>query len=234
VLAAAEAAGDHAAQGWTQLIIGRYTTFTGALDQGRAHHLQALDHFRRAGDLRGQALAHLYAGLVSHLKGGDWADGAALAGQALALFGRAGNRHGEMWALLTLGEYHAHLGNYDLARDYARQAMQVGPEAGDPTLLALGWGTLGWVHSRLGEHRHAISCYRQALALAHAWKTPLARRWLADLLADFGDAWQAAGDLRAARPAWQQALQILDDLHLPDSRRIRARLQQAGSPRPPG
>ncbi len=90
------------------------------------------------------------------------------------------------------------------------------------------------VHSRLGEHRHAISCYRQALALAREWKTPAARRWLASLLADFGDASQAAGDRPAAVEAWRQALEILDDLRLPDDLGVRARLEQVGAPGPPG
>ena len=71
-------------------------------------------------------------------------------------------------------------------------------------------------------------------SLRSQWKTPLARRWLASLLADFGDACQAASDLPAAAGAWQQALQILDELGLPDSLGIRARLEQAGPPSPPG
>jgi hypothetical protein len=90
------------------------------------------------------------------------------------------------------------------------------------------------VHYRLGERHHAVSCYRQALVLANQWKTPLARRWLASLLADFGDACRAASDLPGAAEAWRQALQILDELGLPDSLGIRARLEQAGPPSQPG
>ena len=104
---------------------------------------------------------------------------------------------------------------------------------GDPTTLAFAWKALGLVHSRLGEHRQAISCYRQALVLAQQRKSSLARNWLASLLADYGDACRAAGDLPAARQAWQQALQIRDELGLPDTRRIRARLKHASPPSPP-
>lgn len=100
--------------------------------------------------------------------------------------------------------------------------------------LALAQNVLALVHSRLGEHNQAIACFRQAEALAHQRKTPLARKWLASLLTDFGAAHRAAGDLPAACQAWQQALQILDDLHMPDDRRIRARLQEASKPSPPG
>jgi DNA-binding SARP family transcriptional activator/tetratricopeptide (TPR) repeat protein len=226
VLTAAAAADDHAGLGWTHTVIGRYCRFTGNDDDGRAHLSQALDHFRQAGDLPGQASAHLNASL-SMLKGGDWSKGAALAGRALALYRQVGDHYGELWALSALGACHAHRGNYELARGYARQALEVGPEAGDPTIVALAWSALGLVHSRLGEHPRAISCYRQALALGHQWKTPLARRWLADMLADFSDALQTAGDLPGARQAWQQALQILHDLGLPVTPRIRDRLQRA-------
>ena len=40
------------------------------------------------------------------------------------------------------------------------------------------------------------------------------------------------GELHAAG-AWQQALQILDELGLPDNLGVRARLEQARLPRPP-
>jgi tetratricopeptide (TPR) repeat protein len=233
VLAAAGAAGDQAALGWTHAVIGRYGTFTGAPDDGRAHQQQALDHFRRAGDLPGQGWAHMYAGLACTWKG-DWTEAARHVEQALALFHQAGERYGERWALTAHGECHAHLGNYELARACARQALEAGPETGDATSLARAWNVLGLVHSRLGEHSQAISCYRRALDLARERKTPLARWWLASLLADFGDACRAAGDMPAAAEAFQQAWQILDNLGLPENRRIRARLEQAGLPSPLG
>jgi hypothetical protein len=103
VLAAAQAAGDQAALGWTHAIIGRYGLFTGAADDGRAHQQLALDHFRRAGDLAGQGWAHMFTGLACTWKGG-WAEAATLAGQALGLFRQAGDRYGEGWALAGLGE----------------------------------------------------------------------------------------------------------------------------------
>jgi tetratricopeptide (TPR) repeat protein len=225
VMAAGQAAGDHAALGWAQMIIGRHCTFAGALDDGRAYLRRAQDHLSQVGDLRGQVSALLLSSYACGWKG-DWAEGATLAGQALALQREAGHRG--RWALYAIGECHAHLGNYDLARGYARQALELGPDPGDPTSLALAWGVLGFVHYRLGERHHAVSCYREALVLAIQWETPLARRWLAGLLADFGDACQAAGDLPAARKAWQQARQTLHDLGLPDSIGVRPSLHRVG------
>jgi tetratricopeptide (TPR) repeat protein len=95
--------------------------------------------------------------------------------------------------------------------------------------LAFAWHALGLVHSRLGEPREGISCYQQVLAFARERENSMARKWLVIVLTDFGDACQADGDLRAAAGAWRRALQILDDLRLPDDMGVRARLEQVGA-----
>ncbi len=230
VLDAAEAAGDQVALGWTHLVIGWHGVFVGA---GNEDFARALDHFRRAGDLYGQAWSHQDASMAYGVMG-DLAEAATQAGQALALFRQIGDQAGQGWALAGLGGWHARLGDYELARGYARQALEAGPATGDPTSLAIAWDTLGLVHSGLGEPRQAIGCYQQALALVRELKNPLARAMLASILVEFGDACRAAGDLPAAVEAWQQALQVLDDLGWPDLRGVHARLEQASPPSPPG
>jgi tetratricopeptide (TPR) repeat protein/transcriptional regulator with XRE-family HTH domain len=228
VLAAAEAAGDQAALGWTYLVIGWYGAFLGA---GTGDLARALDHFRQAGDLSGQAWTHAST-YQAYAMMGDWAEAATQSGRALALFRQTADQAGQGRALAGLGECHAHLGNYELARGYARQALEAGPATGDPTVPAYAWRALGIVHFRLGEPRQAISCYRQGLALVREPKNALARRTRHMLLVGFGDACRAAGDLPAAAEAWQQAQQILRDLGWPENPRIRARLEQAGAPSP--
>jgi DNA-binding SARP family transcriptional activator len=229
ILAAAQAAGDHDALGWTHSVIGRYCTWTATHGEDRAHLTRAVDHFRRTGNLRGQAWALLFESR-SHRWDGDWAQAAVLAERALPLFRRTGEQTGERWTLYALGLSHAHLANYDLACGYARQALDAGTADGDCTTLAFAWSVLGLVHSRLGEHRQAIRCFEQSLPLAYRWRTPHARMFLVDILVDFGDAHRAASDLPAACQAWRQALEILDDLRLPDDHGIGVRLRQVGPP----
>ena len=171
VLTAAEAAGDQAALGWTHAMIGWSGAFTGAKGEDRAHQLQALNLFRRAGDQAGQAWAHS-VGAVCSWNDGDLAGAVTQNEQALALYRRVGHRTGQGWSLADLAGLHARLRNNDLARGYARQALEVAPEADDPAILAVAWQALGLVHSRLGEHRQAISCYRQALARARRAEDP--------------------------------------------------------------
>ena len=226
-------AADQVALGWTHAAIGSYLTLAGAHEEGRALLVQALGHFRQAGDLRGQAFAHLWASLACAWTG-NWGEAITQGEQALALYRQAGDRRGQGHALASLGECHARQGNYDLARGYAQQVLQAAPTTDDPMTLAFAWDALGFVHSALGEPRQAMSCYQQALAFARERQNSLARKMLVIMLAEFGDACRAAGDLPAAADAWQQALQLLHDLRLPDSLGIRARLEQSGLPSPPG
>ena len=161
---------------------------------------------------------------------GELAEAVTHCGLALELFRQAGDRTGQGWALIGLGSSHAFLGNYELARASAWQALELVPATGEPMILAFAWSELGLVHSQVGEHRQAISCYRQALSFARERKTTIARRWLAEMLVGYGDALQSAGDLSAALGAWQEALQIFDDLGLPDPLGVRARLKPASAP----
>ena len=91
VLAAAEAAGDEVAMGWTHETIGKSGMFIGA---GHEDLTRALDHFGRAGDLFGQAATHLVASMARGVQG-DWAGGVTQAVQALALFQQTGNHTGQ-------------------------------------------------------------------------------------------------------------------------------------------
>jgi hypothetical protein len=49
-------------------------------------------------------------------------------------------------------------------------------------------------------------------------------------LPHLGDAHQAVGDLPSGRQALREALEIIDDLHLPDDLGVRAKIEQASTP----
>jgi hypothetical protein len=97
--------------------------------------------------------------------------------------------------------------------------------------LANGGACAGLVHSHLGTQREAISCCRLALDLAGERKNPMARGVLVIMLAEFGDACRAVGDLPAAVAVWRLAVQVLDDLGWPD---LLASWCQARAGRPAG
>jgi hypothetical protein len=68
--------------------------------------------------------------------------------------------------------------------------------------------------------------------LVGEWKNPMARGVLVIMLAEFGDACRAVGDLPAAVATWRRAVQVVDDLGWPDLLGVGAGLERAGLPSP--
>jgi tetratricopeptide (TPR) repeat protein len=73
----------------------------------------------------------------------------------------------------------------------------------------------------LGRHREAITCHQRSLTL---YRELGDLQHQADALIQLGDAQQAAGNLEAAREAWQRSVTILEHLDHPDAGQFRARL----------
>jgi tetratricopeptide (TPR) repeat protein len=69
-----------------------------------------------------------------------------------------------------------------------------------------------------------LRAYLRALALHREFGD---RFHEADTLSHLGDTRDAAGELTEARDAWQQALDILDDLQHPGAEKVRAQLAAA-------
>ena len=95
----------------------------------------------------------------------------------------------------------------------------------------MAWHARAFVLSRLRGQREAISHYRQVLALVGERKHPMARGVLVIMLAEFGDACRAVGDLPAAVATWRRVVQVVDDLGWPD---LLASWCQARAGRPAG
>jgi predicted negative regulator of RcsB-dependent stress response len=70
-------------------------------------------------------------------------------------------------------------------------------------------------------------CYQRALDLLEDVTDRSAQ---ATVLAHLGDAYHATGDPAMARTAWQQALEILDELHDVGADEVRSRLGEQPSP----
>ena len=100
-------------------------------------------------------------------------------------------------------------------------------ETGSTALAGAIWDSLGLAHDLLGQHAEAITSYRQAIG---EYRRIGNRRGEADTLTRLGDAQRAQGDATAAAHSWRQALDILIELHHPDTAAVRSRL----GPRPSG
>ncbi len=238
-LAAATRAGDHTGLGWTHFQLANLHGRLGANSEGLAQARLAVEYLRQAGDLPGLAFAHVCVSeiLLAELRQPAYrhgtsslspklrrcaSDGLRHAEQAFALLRQLGYyHHHEAEALMYAGAHHAVLGDFKLAIDTCQHALERSRQVGDPTCESEAWLILGFVHGLRGEFRVAINSYQQALQVLPD-VGPQSALMPADILTELGDAYEAAGDRQAARQAWRDALQILDDLRHPGAAHIRS------------
>lgn len=118
------------------------------------------------------------------------------------------------------------LGDYQQARLFCRQSLALTTEFSLLDVEAAAWGTLGYAEHHLGNLAEAAACYQRALSISRKLAD---RRNEASALTHLGDACQASGERERAREAWQQALEILNELQQPDASKVRAKLADTDS-----
>jgi DNA-binding SARP family transcriptional activator len=221
-LAAAARLGDTAGQTIARRLLARAQARLGDYAQARAHLNHCLEYYRRFGDSLGQAGVHQGLGGVAMCQG-RYAGALAHAEQALALFRATGHRAGQAGALSNAAWCHALLGHYHQAEAFCWQALAMSRELGDRSSEAGCWDILGFAEHKLGNLTEAVRYLRRALGIFRK----LGDRYeQAEILTHLGDAHHTTGKQRDAAHAWQQALDLLDNLHHPDAAQLRGRLHQ--------
>jgi tetratricopeptide (TPR) repeat protein/transcriptional regulator with XRE-family HTH domain len=225
-LAAALRLGDLKAQSITHRNLGMTQSLFGSYAEARAHLVQALEVCRQLGDRPGEGRAHNAIATLFYRQG-RYSDSMDHCLQALSLFQAADDRSWQAIILNNIGYCQALLGNHQLALGYCQQSMTLHQELGDRNGQAFTSDSLGLIHRHLGHHAEAVDCHDHALALFRDLGDRLSQ---AKVLVNLGDVHQAASSAQAAREAWQQALEILDDLHHQDADQVRARLRAHPAP----
>ncbi|MEV4756437.1 BTAD domain-containing putative transcriptional regulator [Micromonospora sp. NPDC049559] len=196
----------HRSLGLSALVMGR-------AEDAYPHFTQALDLFRRTGDLSGQALVE--RGLASVVdRRGRYDEALWHAERAVALYREAGNRSGEGLARNLVGWYHATLGNYAAGLTFVEAAVALLRDAGYRRGEAAAWDTLGFIHRGLGEPVRAIEAYRRSAELRHEIND---RHQEAQTLTRLGLVCRDSNDLPGAARALRQALTITSEMRHPDA-----------------
>ena len=225
---AAQRLGDRAAQGNAYRDLGATYGRLGALTEAREYCTEALDLHRAVGDRLGEARAHNEIATLAEQQG-RLAEALGHAQLSLTLFRDAGHPTGLAKMLNGVGYLHAQLGDYEQALEYCQQALDMYRSLGDPLNAAATWDSVGYVLLNLGRYDEAISCLHTALGLIEGLQPGYYKTtWLVHL----GDAYHAAGEHGQARLAWQEALDILEDLKHTDAPQVRDRLHGAAPPAP--
>jgi tetratricopeptide (TPR) repeat protein len=219
-LAAAERLGDKAGQAVARRLLAYTCARRGDNEQARACLAPCLELYRQLGDRDGQARVRQSLSYVANQQG-HYADAIGHDQQALVLFRATGHRVGQAAALNNIGWNHALLGDLEQARVFCQQALALHRELASPGVPHT-WDTLGYIEHQLGRYGEAATCYQNALAI---FREQGYRFYQADTLTHLGDTHHAAGDRHQARQAWEQALDILDDLRHSDADQVRAKLR---------
>jgi tetratricopeptide (TPR) repeat protein/transcriptional regulator with XRE-family HTH domain len=223
-LTAATRLGDTAAQALSSRLLANACTNLGDDDQALGHCLSGLALYEQLGNRLGQANVHQSLARLA-MRQGRHADALGHVEQALRLFQAVGDKVNEAVTLNNMGWAYGLLGDYRQARAFCRQALTVCQEVGHRgRLVGHVWDSIGYAEHHLGNFARAAACYQHALSLhresGYRFNEAVALNHL-------GDTREAAGQLVQARQAWQQALDIFDDLEHPDADQVRAKLASA-------
>jgi tetratricopeptide (TPR) repeat protein len=219
---AADRLADSSGQAVARSIVARAYRRHGNFDGAHSHLRQALNLFRQADDLPGQADAYIELARVKAWQDPrGFSEALTFARRAHALYQSCGQQLGQAQALTAIGWCHARLGDYAQAVTCSRQALSLLEEFDDRERQTYAWDSIAYAHHHLGQHSQAVMCYRHALNLCRDLGDLSLE---ADILNRFGDAHYAAQDPDAARDAWQNALDIFAELDHPRVDQIRIKL----------
>jgi tetratricopeptide (TPR) repeat protein len=227
-LRAADALGLPVAQAHAHRRLGYIRTGSGAYDKASADLRRALDLYRQAGDLVGQAYVLCDLARLD-LRQGRHQEARDTGLRALELFRAAGHRGGQAEALNAIGWYCIHLGDHADAVTCCEEALALLEDIGLVSGQAHTWDTLGYAHHHLGRFDRAAAGFQRALDLYRELGDLLHE---ADTLVRLGSTHAAAGDPEAARSAFTAALDIYDDLDPRSAARTRAELAGVTPPDP--
>jgi tetratricopeptide (TPR) repeat protein/transcriptional regulator with XRE-family HTH domain len=219
-LDAATRLGDTRARAMAGRALGKSCAWLTDYDQAHTCLAESLALYEQLGDRDGQARVRQSLMWVAEREA-RYTEALKHAEQALVLFRATDDQAGQAAALNAVGWCHALLGDPRQARAFCQQALALNQERGNRRSEALTWDSLGYAEHQLGNFAEAAACYQRAHSLFCEFGD---RFYQAEILTHLGDTRYAADDQDAARSAWQQALDILDDLRHPDAEHLRAKL----------
>jgi DNA-binding SARP family transcriptional activator/Flp pilus assembly protein TadD len=227
-LAISRELGDRRSQatglGNLSIIYGRLGRYQEAL----ACQEESLAIGRELGDPRSQCAGLHNLGAIC-LQLGRYQEALTHHHESLAMYRELSDRHGQAGCLNDLGRVYERLGRYEEALACQRQSLAIFRELGDRWSQAEAQRDTGSIYGHLERYDEALVILRDGLALFRELDD---RHGQAKALRDLGDVLLAQGDHEQARASWREALEICEQLEVPEAEEVRARLARmpAGAP----
>lgn len=204
-------------------------------EAARSHARQALELLNKVGNARTLAEGYLQLSWVAERQG-DSTAALESAQQSLAIQRRCEydssdescSRYATAAALNAVGRCFTLLGKGEQALKYCRQALAVQQNLEDGIDLAQIWNSIGLAHYALGKYDDAVASFQTALSILRRHD---GNSWLiADILKRTGDAYLGGNQVKAARAAWTESLDVMERFGQANTEAIRARLLQYDEP----
>jgi DNA-binding SARP family transcriptional activator len=221
-LTAARRLGDPSSLGHVHYELGHVYSRLGKVAYANAHMGRALEMFTELGDKIN--IGHVEHGLALLMnQQGRWAEALPHAIEALRLYRSFGDHAMVAYSENAVGWVYANLEDYTEALRHCRRALELHHLSGSRSGMADTLDSIAFAYSGLGDHDRAMAHYQQALQTYEEIGDPEGQ---GEALIHLGDAQLAAGLPRAARHAWELALERLAKLPGKDVQPVRARLDR--------
>jgi tetratricopeptide (TPR) repeat protein len=212
--ASARQAGDIGLEGVLSNQLGITLMDQSRYDEAIVAFERALMLFGRAGDERGQAMAHSNLGLVLRMDGRLEESRDALC-RALEYYER--ERLNESGPANNLALTYVAMGRPDEALPLALRAVDIDRATGARIQLAGTLDTLGQVYAGQGRHGDAVAMYHEALSLEQG----LSDQKVVGMLVHLGTSYRDSGHPARAAESWQSALRMIDEQGFADGIHLR-------------
>jgi len=196
----------------------------GGYDETMRLYEQGLEIFRELGDREGEGQA-LYDMAIVHQWQGRYEQAMGLYEQSLEICRELGDGRGECQRLNNMAVVHVQEGRLDEALGAFEQSLEICRELGDGHGEGQTLNNMAGVHQLQGRYEEAMGLYEQSLAI---------RRELGDRLGEgqtlmnMGVLAENSGNADKAREHWQEALEALEGLGVPEEEQVRELLEELG------
>jgi predicted ATPase/DNA-binding SARP family transcriptional activator len=207
LLALAEKIGDTSLKSQALVREAGYLAYTGQFEQARQVCEMALDLYRAAQNLNGEAQALRELGFI-HWKQNDFRAALEYNRSALDLHRRLGDIAGEASATHNLAEIHRGLGSARQALAMYESALNLYWAQGDQRAQVLTLYGMAHALYQLGQHQAALEAYQRSLDLTQTIGDRLMESRIYHTLANL---YWASRDHQQAIESIQQAIQVSEE-----------------------
>jgi tetratricopeptide (TPR) repeat protein/DNA-binding SARP family transcriptional activator len=199
----------------------------GNMQRYQGYHRDALESYRKAleifqviGGEQNQAKLYENIGCIQHYKK-EYEEALGSYRRALAIYRRIGDPPDEAGILNEIGVTLNAMEHYDDAFAHHDRALHIAGELGDSYERVIALRGMGDSHHGRGMHDDALELYQQALQLGREIGEPYQEGKVLEAIGE--TVLQTLGPA-AARICWRQALDVYDQLNVPEAGTMQIRL----------